>query len=80
MKDIVIRKPKFMRNDGYMDYYMGIAMEMYNHLQISNELTLNEQMGELIFIADAINKSAKYGGFFSLKGFMKWMDKHKTIT
>ena len=80
MKDIIIRKPKFMRNDKYMDYYMEVAMKLYRHLQINNGLTFDEQMRELIFIADTINKSAKYGGFFRLKDFMKWMNKHKTIT
>ena len=78
MLNIIIRKPKFMRNEAVMIAYMKCA-NSFGSVLTSQDVTLDEQYETMKKIGECINEAAKAGGFFSTKDFIKWMEKHKAI-
>lgn len=71
MKNIIIRKPKFMRNDKLMHEWIQIAQN------IQKQIKENELMDSLY--ADlwdswwnCIRSATKAGGFFNVDSFMEW--------
>ena len=75
MKKIIIRKPKFMRNDEGMKAYIRVAESISEEVgkadSIDEQYCLLKQMGE------CINEAARAGGFFSTEDFIKWMNLQK---
>lgn len=74
MKNIIIRKPKFLRDDELMQQYIETARK------IQREINGGELMDSLY--ADLwgswwyyINRAAKVGGFFNTDSFMKWAER-----
>jgi hypothetical protein len=76
MKPIIIRKPKFMRNDGLMLGWMKCAQACTNTM--SKTKNLDEQVKMLKQAGECINNAAKAGGFFSTKDYIKWLKLHDT--
>ena len=72
---IIIRKPKFLRNDNAMVAYLTVAksqaMIAANLKKDAERLYWLEQSG--IYIA----KAAKAGGFFRVEDMCKYLDQQK---
>lgn len=79
MLNIIIRKPKFMRNEAVMIACMKCA-NSFGSVLTSQDVALDEQYETMKKIGECINEAAKAGGFFSTKDFIKWMEKRKAIT
>ena len=75
MKTIIIRKPKFMRNDVGMKDYLNVAGILSKEANRS-ELTLDQQVTFLKEAGECLNKAAKAGGFFSVGDMHKWLTTH----
>jgi hypothetical protein len=76
-KTLIIRKPKFMRNDEVMKTYLGVAATIGKEMTRS-ELT-TDQLYELSKkIGECLNKAAKAGGFFSTADLIKYMNSQTT--
>ena len=72
MKTIIIRKPKFMRDDYAFEAYMD-AYRMHDHDRLYTVNTV-EEMGCLYRMRDALRKAKKAGGFLRMEDLLIWMD------
>ena len=73
MKTPIIRKPKFMRNEVIMKYYVTKINYINNTMRcIGLSPSIRKEM--LTELDECINKAAKFGGFFNTKGFNRWME------
>ncbi len=72
MKTIIIRKPKFMRNDVAMKTYIDVANTISNEA-CRPELTSSQRLELLIKVGECLNEAAKAGGFLNVSDFSKWM-------
>lgn len=75
MKTIIIRKPKFMRNDVAMKTYIGVAATITNEAD-RPDLTLDQQVDFLKKAGECLNKAAEAGGFLSVGDMQKWLATH----
>ena len=75
MKTIIIRKPKFMRNDVGMKNYLDVATTITKEAN-RPELTLDQKVDFLKKAGECLNKAAKAGGFFSVGDMRKWLENH----
>lgn len=71
-KTIIIRKPKFMRNDDVMKTYINVAKSIAKCMD-ETECTSDQKYEMLKEVGECINKAAKAGGFLSTKDFNKWI-------
>ena len=79
MKTLIIRKPRFMREDGSMKLYTEIAMGIIE--QINRPETPWLERYELMKrLEEHLDKAATSGGFFNTKDFLRWMDEQNTTT
>lgn len=72
----IIRKPKFMRNEGAMATYIVVAETIAMELA-RPETTPEEEYYYFKRIGECLDKAAKAGGFFRTKDFIKWLDEQK---
>lgn len=79
MNSIIIRKPKFMRNDAVMWLNLKVAAIIAEQAA-RPELTTEQQYELLAKISKPLNNAAKAGGFFSVKDFNKWLARQKHTT
>lgn len=72
---IIIRKPRFLRNDNAMAAYLIVARSQAtiaaNSLKDADQLYWLEQAGI------SITKAAKFGGFFMVEDMCKYLDQQK---
>ena len=73
MKTIIIRKPKFMRDDNAMRAYIKVYCAMVNSMD--DNASLEDTIDDLSESAKILNKAAKAGGFLSTKDFLRWVEK-----
>lgn len=76
MKNFILRKPKFMRNDEEMMHYLrmiGVLKEQGDESQ-----TVEETIHLLETLDELMGKAAKAGGFFTKKGLWRYMVKQAT--
>lgn len=76
MKTIIIRKPKFMRNDTMMHIYIDVA-NVINEQACNPDLTPDQRYYFVRRMGECLNKAAKAGGFLRTKDFIRWMELHK---
>ena len=77
MKPIIIRKPKFMRDDGLMKTYIDIA-ETISKEACGPELTTEQRYDFLRRVGYCLDKAAKAGGFRNVGDMHKWMELQTT--
>lgn len=75
MKTIIIRKPKFMRNDIGMKTYIDVA-ETISKEACRPELSPEQRYDLLKKVGECLNEAVKAGGFLRTKDFLKWMELH----
>lgn len=75
MKTIIIRKPKFMRNDVAMKTYIDVAATITNEAA-RPEMTLDQQVSFLKKAGECLNKAAEAGGFRNVGDMQKWLATH----
>ena len=75
MNTIIIRKPKFMRNDIGMKTYMDVAETICKEA-CKPDLNSEQRYDFMKKVGECMNKAAKAGGFLSTKDFLKWMELH----
>lgn len=73
MKNIIIRKPKFMRSDSVMKTYIDVA-ETISKEACRPELTPEQRYDFLKRVGECLNKAAKAGGFRNVGDMCKWME------
>lgn len=71
MKHIIIRKPKFMRNDELMHEWIKIAQNIQKQIKES-DTTESQYIDLWNGWWHCIHNAAKAGGFFSKDSFMRW--------
>lgn len=79
MNSIIIRKPKFMRNDDAMWLHLKVAAIIAEQAAKPG-LTTEQQYELLSKVSKPLNYAAKAGGFFSVKDFNKWLARQKHTT
>lgn len=79
MENIIIRKPKFMRDEATMATWVTVA-ESFSKEMNKPDLTLEMKSDLLVRIGYCLSEAAKAGGFFSTKDFCRWMNKRAHIT
>ena len=72
---IIIRKPKFMRDDVAMKTYIDVAATIANEAT-RPEMTLEQQVSFLKKVGECLNKAAKAGGFRNAGDMYKWLESH----
>ena len=72
MKTLIIRKPKFLRNDDVMKTYIDIG-ESITKIMDDSKLTTDQKYELLMKLNECLHKAAKAGGFFRTEDFCKWM-------
>ena len=77
MKPIIIRKPKFMRNDIGMWAYLKTASTISNEA-CRPELTPEQHYEFLKKAGVCLNKAAEAGGFRNAGDMHKWLESQKT--
>lgn len=78
MKTIILRKPKFMRNDKWMLGLMETASSCADAASIMQKHDDIEACYEFMSKAgDCLNLAAKAGGFFRTKDFFRWLELQK---
>jgi hypothetical protein len=75
MKPIIIRKPKFMRNDEAMWTYIQVANAIGKEA-CKPDITLDQQFSLLIKECKCLKKAAKAGGFRNMNDMYKWLKTH----
>lgn len=76
MKPIIIRKPKFMRNDKAMWLQLSIATSIME-VACKPDVTPEHQVDLLKKAGKCLNDAAKAGGFFNVSDMHKWLTTHK---
>ena len=72
MKTIMLRKPKFMRDEAVMAAYMTVASSMAKEATKTQDV--EKQYEFLNRAGEYMNKASEAGGFFRTKDFFKWLD------
>lgn len=72
MKTLIIRKPKFMRDDRAMLMWVNIA-ELVTKEMDNPELTLDQKFDLLTKLGECFSNAAKVGGFLRRRDFINWM-------
>lgn len=75
MNTIIIRKPKFMRNDDAMKTYLSVAATITKEAA-RPEMTPDQQVSFLKKAGECLNKAAKAGGFRNVGDMHKWLATH----
>ena len=78
MKTIIIRKPKFMRNDDGMKTYLNVA-ETISKEACRPELTTEQRFDLLRKVGECMDKAAKAGGFRNINDMGKWMARNTAV-
>lgn len=73
---IIIRKPKFMRNDEVMRSYLIVAATITKEA-CRPDLSQDARVDSLAMAGGCMKKAAKAGGFMSVKDMIDWAAKHK---
>ena len=73
--NIIIRKPKFLRDDEAMALYISIANEAAK-VATMDGITLEHKYEMLRQAGKMINMAAKAGGFFSTRDMSRWIATH----
>ncbi len=76
MKNFILRKPKFMRNDEEMMHYLRMIEALEE--QGDKSQTVEENIRLLETLDELMGKAAKAGGFFTKKGLWRYMVKQAT--
>lgn len=76
MKNFILRKPKFMRNDEEMMHYLRMIEALEE--QGDKSQTVEENIHLLETLDELMGKAAKAGGFFTKKGLWRYMVKQAT--
>lgn len=76
MKNFILRKPKFMRNDEEMMHYLRMIEALEE--QGGESRTIEETIHLLETLDELMGKAAKAGGFFTKKGLWRYMVKQAT--
>lgn len=76
MKNFILRKPKFMRNDEEMMHYLRMIEALEE--QGDESRTIEETIHLLETLDELMGKAAKAGGFFTKKGLWRYMVKQAT--
>lgn len=77
MKKLIIRKPKFMRSDVAMMTYIRVAKSISKVYKKSGpEMPGDERYELLRQLGYCVNKAVKAGGFFSVRDFLEWAERH----
>jgi hypothetical protein len=76
MKTIIIRKPKFMRDDKLMEGHIAIAKGIAETIEQVGIVSA-EMQGMFTEMNYHWNKAAQAGGFFRIEDFWRWMDEQK---
>lgn len=76
MKNFILRKPKFMRNDEEMMHYLRMIEALKE--QGDESQTVEETIHLLETLDELMGKAAKAGGFFTKKGLWRYMVKQAT--
>lgn len=72
MKKLIIRKPKFMRNDELMERFIEEAQDIQKKIK-GLESPLDSQYGDLWDTWwSYIGAATKAGGFFNVDSFLEW--------
>lgn len=72
MSKIILRKPKFMRNDRAMELYIKI-MASYSSLALREEpLPADQKCDLMMSLNDTIREASKAGGFFRVEDFVDY--------
>ena len=77
-KTLVMRKPKFCRNDVAMRTYIETADVLCMRISGAN-MPLVEKYEMLKRIDECWEKAAEAGGFFNTNDFLRWMDAQSEI-
>ena len=77
MKTIIIRKPKFLRDDNGMSTYLNIAKTISKEA-CRPELTTEQRIALMSQAGECINDAAKAGGFRNVSDMGKWMARQIT--
>ena len=75
MKKLILRKPKWMRNDQAMRDMITLAYTIIEPLGITYK-SVDEEMWIMAKAGECIKQAAKYGGFFTVEAFIKYMKAH----
>lgn len=73
MKKLILRKPKWMRDDQAMQNCMDVADSIACYVADA-EIDQYERMEKMVKIGRCIKRAAKFGGFFSVRGFLNWLE------
>jgi hypothetical protein len=73
MNTLVLRKPKFMRDDIRMATHMD-TIDMLSNKLSNPDLTLGERYELLIEINNCIDMAVEAGGFMNVGEFIKWLN------
>lgn len=76
MKNFILRKPKFMRNDEEMMHYLRMIEALEE--QGDESRTIEETIHLLETLDELMGKAAKAGGFFTKKALWRYMVKQAT--
>lgn len=77
MNTMIIRKPKFMRNDALAKTYLEIAETMVRCTD-TPDITTDDRYEMLKKCGEFLNKASKAAGFFRTKDFIKWNETRKS--
>ena len=72
---MIIRKPKFMRDDSVMRTLIDVAA-VFSTEACRPEITLEQKVYLLMEAGKCLNRAAKAGGFFSAKDMYKYYIHH----
>ena len=75
MKTFILRKPKRMRNDQAMEDMITLAYTIIEPLGVTYK-SVAEEMQIMAKAGECIEQAAKYGGFFTVEAFIKYMEAH----
>lgn len=75
MKPIILRKPKFMRDDSAMKMYIDVANTISNEM-CRPELTSSQRLELLCEIGNCIRNAAKAGGFRNVGDMHKYLKRY----
>lgn len=76
MKNFILRKPKFMRNDEEMMHYLRMIEALKE--QGDESQTVEATIHLLEMLDELMGKAAKAGGFFTKKGLWRYIVKQAT--
>ena len=76
MKNFILRKPKFMRNDEEMMHYLRMIEALKE--QGDESQTVEETIHLLEMLDELMGEAAKAGGFFTKKGLWRYIVKQAT--